>query len=221
MSRILLRSLLPVMALLIAACGTVAQNVWEVTESAPPREVVAMPTRVPPSPTPLPPTATPVPTSTPLPTATFTPSPVPPTATPLPTATPAMMLPDGIDPLPEGFAARVASGNAAAGQIVYNTTYTMPNGQPWACSSCHSITPDELRLIGPGLWNVAVRAETRIPGVDGLTYIYSSIHNPNGYIVPPDASGAPYPEGLMPAGYGEVLTEQEYGDLVAYLLTLR
>jgi cytochrome c553 len=221
MSRVLSRLLLPLFALLLAACGTVATNVWEVTEVAPDREVVAIPTRVPPSATPLPPTATPIPTVTPMPTATFTPSPVPPTATPAPTNTPEMAMPEGVEALPAGFAALVDSGDVAAGQTIFGTTYTMPNGQPWACSSCHSITPDEARMIGPGMWNIGVRAGDRVPGEDTLTYIYNSIRHPNQFIVPADASGAAYPPNLMPEGYADVLTEQDFANLMAYLLTLQ
>ena len=225
MSRILLRSLLPLFVLLLAACGSVAPNVWEVTPDAPQSEVVAIPTRIPPSATPLPPTATPLPTSTPLPTATFTPSPVPPTATVAATAAPptapAAGAPEGVEPLPPGFADAVAAGDASAGQTIFTTTYTMPSGQPWACASCHSVTPDELRLIGPGLWNIANRAGERLPGEDALTYIYNSIRHPNQFIVPPDASGAPYPPNLMPEGYDQVLTEADFANLIAYLLTLQ
>lgn len=225
MSRILLRSILPVFALVLAACGTVAPNVWEVTEDAPQSEVVAIPTRVPPSATPLPPTATLPPTSTPLPTATFTPSPMPPTATVAATVAPTTAstggMSEGVEPLPAGFAEAVGAADASAGQTIFNNTFTMPSGQPWACSSCHSVTPDEARLIGPGLWNLANRAGERVPGEDQLTYIYDSIRHPNQFIVPPDASGAPYPPNLMPDGYAEVLTEADFANLIAYLLTLQ
>jgi hypothetical protein len=221
MSRILLRSILPLFALLLAGCGTVATNVWEVTEVAPEQQVVAIPTRIPPSATPLPPTATPLPTSTPPPTATFTPSPVPPTATVAPTNTPEMAMAEGVEPLPVGFAEAVEAGDVSAGQTIFNNTYTMPNGQPWACSSCHSITPDEARLIGPGMWNIGVRAGERVPGEDALTYIYNSIRHPNQFIVPPDASGAAYPANLMPEGYEEVLSEDDFVNLIAYLFTLQ
>ncbi len=224
MSRILFRSMLPLLSLLLAACGTVATNVWEITEVAPDREVVAIPTRVPPSATPIPPTATPIPTETPLPTATFTPEAIPSTATALPTSTPeapAVAMPEGVEPLPDGFAALIEAGDTAAGLTVFNATYTMPNGQPWACASCHSNTEGELRLIGPGLWNLGLRAGERVPGEDALTYIYNSIRHPNQFIVPPDASGAPYPPNLMPEGYGEVLTEADFANLMAYLLTLQ
>jgi mono/diheme cytochrome c family protein len=39
-------------------------------------------------------------------------------------------------------------------------------------------------------------------------------------IVPPDENGVPYPENLMPQNYGEVLTEDQLNDLVAYVLSL-
>ena len=97
----------------------------------------------------------------------------------------------------------------------------MPDGSVWMCAQCHSITTDEARLIGPGLWNVAVRAETRVEGEDALTYLYNSILHPNAFIVPPDASGAPYPPNLMPQYYNEVITEEELASVIAYLETLQ
>jgi len=38
--------------------------------------------------------------------------------------------------------------------------------------------------------------------------------NPSAYVVPD------YPDGLMPQIWGQVFTEQEINDLVAYLMTL-
>jgi cytochrome c2 len=111
------------------------------------------------------------------------------------------------------------SGDPEAGRVIYNQTYVTSSGG-WACSLCHSVTPNEQRLIGPGLWNIAVRGETRVEGQNAYEYIHTSIVAPNDYIVPADAGG-PYPPGLMPQNYAEVLTEQELEDVIAYLFTLR
>jgi hypothetical protein len=166
------------------------------------------------------PTATPTATAT----ATLTPTPIPPTATPspLPTET---AIPPSETPAPpteapaadDPIAVALAAGDPANGQVVFNTTYNMPDGSVWMCSQCHSVTPDELRLIGPGMWNIANRAGERVPGEDAVQYIRHSIVAPMDFIVPGDP---PYPP-LMPAGYETVLTPQELSDVIAYLLTLR
>jgi mono/diheme cytochrome c family protein len=120
--------------------------------------------------------------------------------------------------VPVGFADAVASGDVAAGLEVFNTPHNMPSGQVWACSQCHSVTPDEARLIGPGLWNISVRGDTRVPGQDALTYVYTSIINPNAFHVVGESE---YPVNLMPQGYDEVLTPDELANLVAYLYSLK
>ncbi len=205
-------------ALLISACGTVATPEWAADAQAtrvaqvstseyltsiaptntPTNTPIPTATRIPPTNTPLPPTATPVP-----PTAT----PIPPTNTPEPTMPPAAA--QGGQP----------SGNPEAGRVVFNQTYVTSSGG-WACSLCHSVSPDGLRLIGPGLWNIAITGETRVAGQNAYDYIHTSIVAPNEYIVPADAGG-PYPPGLMPQNYAEVLSEQELEDVIAYLFTLR
>ena len=89
------------------------------------------------------------------------------------------------------------------------------------CSACHSVSEDELRLVGPGLWDIGNRsAEERLSETDDETvveYIYASIVNPQAYIVPGDPA---YPENLMPPNYEEVLTEDELNGVIAYLLSL-
>lgn len=224
----------------IVGCGSVSEPIWELAGTETQAAAVAaqqatdialgLPTSAPPTSTPVPtatltptvaPTATPQPTDLP-PTATAT---LAPTSTPQPTATTAptagAAAGDVAVPLPDGFADLVAASDVAAGEAVFNRTISMPDGAVWSCSQCHSITPDEARLIGPGQWNVAVRAETRVEGQDALTYLYNSILHPNAYIVPPDASGAAYPANLMPQYYSEVLTEQELASVIAYLETLQ
>lgn len=215
LSRLFLLTLVAGGAVLISACGTVATPEWaaeaqatQVAQLATAEQLTALaPTAtftatVPP--TAVPPTATNTPTPLPA-TATFTPTAVPPTETPAPTEAPA--------------AAVGPTGDAAAGMVVFNQSYTTSAGQ-WACSLCHSVTENELRLIGPGLWNVAVRAETRVEGQAAYDYIHTSIVAPNDYIVPADAGG-PYPPGLMPQNYTEVLTAQELENVIAYLYTLQ
>jgi mono/diheme cytochrome c family protein len=201
----------------IAGCGTVATPEWaaEVQETQIALAATAdQLTAEAPTATPLPPTSTPTaipPTNTPLPP---TPTPVPPTNTPVPTVAAPPTLPP-VETSSEG-----PTGDAANGQVVFVTQYTLPDGAAWACASCHSITPDELRLIGPGLWNIAVKAETRVEGETAQEYIVHSIVAPADFIAPV-RDGEPAWALNMPLGFGEVLTEQEIQDLVAYLYTLQ
>jgi hypothetical protein len=223
------RVLLPLLALIAgiaaAACGTVATPEWaaeaqatRVAQAATSEHLTAIaPTATPTTPpteTPVPPTATPIP-----PTAT----PVPPTETPIPpTATMNMdMNPPtnnngtGADAsgAPADLAAKVAAANAANGQTLFTTQHDTANGT-WACAQCHSVTPDEARIIGPGLYNVSVHGGMHVPGEDALHYIYQSIVNPSAYVVPD------YPDNLMPKNWHEVLGEQGVEDVIAYLMTL-
>ncbi|MBZ0299505.1 MAG: c-type cytochrome [Anaerolineae bacterium] len=202
--------LLPLVAVL-AACGTIATPVFEeelqqtrVAQAATSAfETASAPTATPtitPSETPLP-TATPTlaPTETPVP-PTNTPEPA--TNTPVPTEAPTEAAASG---------ANAVTGDAANGQVIFNTFYQAAN---FACSTCHRVDSEE-QLIGPGLLNISTRAEARVPGEDALTYIHQSIVDPSAYVVPN------YPDNLMPKNWHEILTEAEINDLIAYLYTLK
>jgi cytochrome c2 len=218
------------LASVVSACGTYATPEWaaeaqetraalaatdtHLTEIAP----TATPTTVPPTEaptnTPLPPTETPVPATATVAATVAAPA----TATPVPpTAAPA-----------EPAAGAAPSGDPAAGQVVFQTSYTLPDGSQWACMACHSVTPDELRLIGPGLWNVSVRAATRpddtiLPPTTGdhvYDYIHTSIVHPDHFIAPVKDGEAPWAL-QMPVGFGDLLTEQQLNDLIAYLESLK
>ena len=232
MSRMLTRILLSLLAITLAACGSVPQPIWEQagTATAEAEIQAANATAIAlglPSPTPVTPTATATATHTltptPMPTATSTPSPVPPTETPtlIPTSTEAPTAGAAagvVAGMPADFEAKVAAADPEMGMTIFNTSHDLPSGQVWMCSQCHSVTPDEMRLIGPGLWNVGVRAETRVAGQDAITYIYTSIVHPNDYIVQGDPA---YPENLMPNDFGQIFSEDDLANLAAYLLTLQ
>jgi mono/diheme cytochrome c family protein len=203
----LLRFAPVLIGLLISACGTVAIPVWEAEETK-----VAMaatsdyqtatgPSATPTvTPTSVPPTATPVP-----PTATLTPTSEPPTVTPIPaTETP-------VPAADAGSEAGAPSGDAAHGQELFNQFIDQVS---FACATCHHPTTEE-RLIGPGLLNISTRAESRVPGETAEQYIHQSIVNPSAFLVPD------YPDGLMPQVYGEVFSEQDIQDIIAYLFTLK
>ena len=89
------------------------------------------------------------------------------------------------------------------GQAVYNLR----------CAQCHALTPDTV-VIGPSLAGIATRAALRVPGYDTQTYLETSILIPEDYLVEGFAN-------TMPTNFGKELTSEEFGALVAYLMTLK
>ena len=81
------------------------------------------------------------------------------------------------------------------------------------CAQCHATVPDTI-VIGPSLYGIATRAETRVEGYDAETYLERSILIPDFYVV----------EGFidtMPTNFGKELTSEELTALVSYLMTLK
>jgi len=136
-------------------------------------------------------------------------------------------------------------GDPENGEVLF-TAVQPENG--FACATCHRTDSTE-RLVGPGLLGVGSlthdpsahedseagamgdmdmeatdehadaeateEAHTERTVEDVVAYLRTSITHPNDFIVPG------YPESLMPQTYGEILTEAEIDDLIAYLLTLQ
>lgn len=96
------------------------------------------------------------------------------------------------------------------GERIYNESDPGVNA---GCRICHSLTKDE-RIIGPSFYGIADRAADRVPGMTAEEYLYQSIVDPNAYVV----SG--YPEGQMIQNFGDILTEEQIQDLIAFLMTL-
>ena len=190
-------TLLSMIVLLVAACGSEATPVWQtpedeehaadVTEVA--EEPTATATTVPPTAThtPEPPTATPEP-----PTATHTPEP--------PTATPTS------EPADE----QAGGGDPENGRVIFNQVQAAAG---YACVQCH--LPDSTEtLIGPGLLDIPERAAERVEGQSAREYIRNSILHPSDYVV------EGFTDGLMPQNFESIFSEQQLDDLVAYLMTL-
>jgi len=97
------------------------------------------------------------------------------------------------------------------------------------CAACHAIAA-EVTLVGSSMAGLPQRAARTIasPEYTGEAtsveeYIRESIREPSAFIrdAPAGRMFSTNGESLMPADYGERLTEQELSDLVDYLMTLR
>ncbi len=89
------------------------------------------------------------------------------------------------------------------GQAVFNAR----------CATCHALVPDTI-IIGPSLYGVATRAETRVNGQSAEEYITMSVLRPGDYVV----------EGfnnVMITNLAKELTSEELNALVAFLMTLK
>jgi mono/diheme cytochrome c family protein len=92
------------------------------------------------------------------------------------------------------------------------------NGSPGAqlfaaqgCSGCHMIK-GQGGVVGPDQSTIGTTAGTRKPGLSAEDYIRESITNPGAFVVPG------YQNGVMPATYGQTLTQDQLNMLVQYLL---
>ncbi len=83
------------------------------------------------------------------------------------------------------------------------------------CGTCHTIKsiPTAKGTIGPTLDGIASTAATRVSGLDAEAYLRQSIEQPQAFVVPKF-------QPMMPA-LRTTLSDQEYADLIAYLLTLK
>jgi len=82
------------------------------------------------------------------------------------------------------------------------------------CTACHTISGISIGTIGPALDGLATRAASRVSGLTAEEYIRQSILEPSTYVV------ESFPDGRMPQNFGEILTEEQINDLIAFLLTL-
>jgi len=81
------------------------------------------------------------------------------------------------------------------------------------CGSCHQIGTDG-GTGGPSLTHIGTVAESREPGTSAEDYIRQSVLDPGAYVVPG------YPD-TMPRGLARGLSQEDFDDLVRYLLTLK
>ena len=69
------------------------------------------------------------------------------------------------------------------------------------------------KIIGPSFYGIADRAGERVPGLTAEEYLHQSIVEPNAFVVPG------YPSGQMIQNFGQILTEEQIQDLIAFLMT--
>ena len=86
------------------------------------------------------------------------------------------------------------------------------------CGSCHFLGAfGERRKVGPDLSNIGALAGERIAGMSAEAYLRQAIIDPNAFIAPNCPNGPCLPN-IMPATYGQFLTEAQVETLVQYLL---
>lgn len=103
------------------------------------------------------------------------------------------------------------TGDAEEGKTLFEQTII--EGQP-GCVTCHSREPGVV-LVGPSLANIGNEAAQMVPDMSAEEYLRQSILEPDAYVV------EGFPSGTMPKVWGDVLSEQQVDQLVAYLLTLK
>ena len=97
-----------------------------------------------------------------------------------------------------------------AGESIYYETTSAVNA---GCRICHSLEKGET-IIGPSFYGIADRADERVPGMSAEDYLRQSIVEPNAFVVPG------YPAGQMIQNFGQILTEEQINDLIAFLMTM-
>jgi hypothetical protein len=106
--------------------------------------------------------------------------------------------------------ASLPPGDAGRGQQIFNSAQPLANGQPAGCNGCHTGGLP----IAPDIQGVATRAESRKPGLSAEKYLHESIVQPDAFVVPDF-------NPIMPKDFGQRMSPQDLGDVIAYLMTLR
>lgn len=230
-----LTPLVLLLALLLAACGSVAdpKPTFEATNTALPRvanleddpaeeadEAEGASSEA--AATAIPATATPLPSPTLVPSSTPTPAPeIIPTEEATEAATEeaaaeadsGVVVVNGIEGDPE-FGESWFNGAGGAVQANFN-------GVDWQCHICHNVN-EPIPGSGPYLYGIANVAGERDPNMTAIEYLTDSILNPSSHIAPaqigPDGTEYPWADGVMPNNWSTVLDEYQLADLVAFLM---
>lgn len=105
--------------------------------------------------------------------------------------------------------AKLRSGDPEVGERLFNTNLE-GRGDGRACSECHSL--DGTRLKAPSLMEISQHSIELKAGVTVEEFLRQSILEPEA------VNDGDYPD-IMPTVYGDVLTEQQVNDLIAFLLS--
>lgn len=108
--------------------------------------------------------------------------------------------------LPDPVAAAMASADAGRGEKLHVTE---------GCNGCHSLDP-AVDGTGPtwvNLGNTAAARTTATNEPSPAAYLYTSISNPGAYVV----DG--YADGVMLSIYLEQLSDQDFADLITFILS--
>jgi hypothetical protein len=103
--------------------------------------------------------------------------------------------------------------SAERGLVLFTT---MQKKAGFACITCHYPYTEE-RLIGPGLQRLSDRVPEYNPQSSVAGYLRTAILNPDEFIVPAEP---PYSAHVMPRNYGDIFTEEQINDLIAFLMSL-
>ncbi|PIQ23723.1 hypothetical protein COW36_20295 [bacterium (Candidatus Blackallbacteria) CG17_big_fil_post_rev_8_21_14_2_50_48_46] len=84
------------------------------------------------------------------------------------------------------------------------------------CIACHAISSisEAKGVLGPKLDGIAVQAGQRVKGLNAEAYLRQAIEKPDAYLV------AGY-QNLMTPNLRATMTDSEYEDLIAFLLSLK
>lgn len=133
-----------------------------------------------------------------------------------PATQPAGDLPSNTGSANGGIITVANAGGSASGAAIERGKALFTKFQPAAgaaCAACH-LANSEKRLVGPGLLNVGLRAESRVPDLSAAGYLRQSILQPGVYLVEGYAD-------IMPKSFAKAFTDAQLDDLIAYLSSLR
>ena len=113
-----------------------------------------------------------------------------------------------VAPAPAGAPADLAKALETA-DVAHGQQLTLVNG----CAGCHTLDAQQMS-VGPTWQGLAATAAGRVAGQEAEDYLYTSIVQPNAYVV------LGYRPNVMVQTYGQTLAADDLANVVKYLLTL-
>ncbi len=116
---------------------------------------------------------------------------------------------------PEEQIAGLADEAPEVAQLISSGAADSANGEVLAasqgCVGCHLLDP-EAAASGPTWYNLGNKAVGRVSDQSPALYLYHSIAAPNDYLV------RGYQEGIMVQTYRDSLSDQDFADLITYIM---